>query len=471
MRKELDIAMTPQITEMMPKEYSITAGIDKIKKYLAGIFLLISLIVLSVFGGFALRSNQLVYDELLSEGRSFFREIVLTREWVASHGGVYVKLEPGMEVNPYLNKIPGLQVVIRGEDGQLLTLKNPALMTREISELAKEKGLFEFKITSLKPLNPHNGPDAFERRSLESFERGFKEQSLVERTDKGAFYRYMAPLRADAPCLRCHASQGYGVGDVRGGISVSIPANESIQNMHMNWLLLALIAFGIILSIFAIIFFISSFFIKDLRSAEQKLIQMAAHDPLTNLLNRREGFKRIETEHHRCIRLNTGLSVMMIDIDHFKRINDTQGHRSGDLVIREVSHILKNCVRGYDVVCRYGGEEFLIAMPDVALEQAAMTAERIRQVVEQREVILENQTVARITVSLGVSHLQKGETVETLIALADESLYEAKNRGRNRVCTKPGEGRDRVTDERTGLYDRSVPPDRLFERIYHAQSG
>ena len=147
-------------------------GADFVKKYLTSIGLLICLVVLSVFWGFYYRSTELIEKQLLHQGQSFFQEIVLTRQWAAGHNGVYVRLEPGVEPNPYLPKVPGLKVVIRDESGQPYVLKNPALITREISELAAQKGMFRFHITSLDPLNPANAPDPFETESLRKFAAG-----------------------------------------------------------------------------------------------------------------------------------------------------------------------------------------------------------------------------------------------------------------------------------------------------------
>ena len=118
-------------------------------------------------------SYNVCYTKLLRQlqrqGRAFFQEILLTRQWIASHGGVYVKLTPDTEINPYLRMIPDLDVVVSGDNGQRYTLKNPALVTREISDLANGKGLFSFHITSLNPLNPYNAPDPFEKMALARF--------------------------------------------------------------------------------------------------------------------------------------------------------------------------------------------------------------------------------------------------------------------------------------------------------------
>lgn len=158
--------------------------------------------------------------EVATEGaRDMFRMIVLARAWNAGHGGVYVPVTPEVQPNPYLEH-PRRDVVTT--DGLRLTLVNPAFMTRLLSELAYTEGGTEFHITSLKPIRPKNAADDWERRALESFERGAKEKFEVVNASNGRVQlRYMAPLLVARPCLTCHEKQGYKLGDIRGGISVS----------------------------------------------------------------------------------------------------------------------------------------------------------------------------------------------------------------------------------------------------------
>lgn len=157
--------------------------------------------------------------QVASEGaRNMFRMVVLTRSWNASHGGVYVPVTPHTQPNPYL-KHPRREVTTT--DGQVLTLINPAYMTRLIAEMAKSDSGAVFRLTSLRPIRPQNAPDDWERAALGTFEQGVKETISLQPSPQGPMLRYMAPLRVVESCLQCHASQGYQVGDVRGGISVS----------------------------------------------------------------------------------------------------------------------------------------------------------------------------------------------------------------------------------------------------------
>ena len=409
-------------------------GADFAKKYLTSIGLLICLVVLSVFWGFYYRSTELIEKQLLHQGQSFFQEIVLTRQWAANHNGVYVRLEPGVEPNPYLLKVPGLKVVIRDESGQPYVLKNPALITREISELAAQKGLFRFHITSLNPLNPANAPDPFETDALRKFAAGAKESFSYESRDDDVYFRYMAPLVTEQSCLACHAQQGYKEGDIRGGISVTSSATETAGKIKESRLFLIFAAILIISLILAIIYLVARSFITDLRTAETKLVEMATQDFLTGLLNRRETFRRLDEELQRSRRLATPFSVLLLDLDHFKQVNDVHGHSAGDLVLQAVAAALRQGVRPYDLCCRYGGEEFLVILPETALEDAAGIAERLRRDIENLKITAAKETALQITASIGAAALLGHETIDQLIARADEAMYNAKSTGRNRVC-------------------------------------
>jgi signal transduction histidine kinase len=156
---------------------------------------------------------------IATEGaRNMFRMVVLTRSWNSSHGGVYVPVTPKTQPNPYLDVA---RRDVTTTDGQALTLVNPAYMTRLIAEMAESDSGAIFRLTSLRPIRPENAPDEWERAALLSFENGNKEAIAVTKDASVEQLRYMAPLLVQQTCMACHARQGYKVGDVRGGISVS----------------------------------------------------------------------------------------------------------------------------------------------------------------------------------------------------------------------------------------------------------
>ncbi len=162
--------------------------------------------------------------------RAFFHQIVITRSWNASHGGIYVPVNKNSSPNPYLED--PLRDLVTNE-GITLTKINPAYMTRQIAEIASLENGVTFHITSLNPIRPENKPEEWERTWLQSFEKGAREHGMFVSDGSKSFYRYMAPLHVNESCLKCHAKQGYRKGDIRGGISVTIPYLSEEKNIAL----------------------------------------------------------------------------------------------------------------------------------------------------------------------------------------------------------------------------------------------
>jgi two-component system, cell cycle response regulator len=161
------------------------------------------------------------------------------------------------------------------------------------------------------------------------------------------------------------------------------------------------------------------------------LAEAANTDHVTGLLNRRGGQQAIAREISRALRDRTPLSFVLLDIDHFKKVNDTHGHAAGDRVLAHVSELLARAIRGYDLAVRWGGEEFLVVLPGVPRLKALVVAERVRIAVSALAV----QDLPPVTISAGVAELQPTDTsADAAIVRADETLYRAKSTGRNRVC-------------------------------------
>lgn len=167
----------------------------------------------------------------------------------------------------------------------------------------------------------------------------------------------------------------------------------------------------------------------------RRLEQLAHTDPLTRTLNRRALMERLGAEMERVRRYNTALSLLLIDIDHFKHINDTYGHLAGDDVLVEVAAMLQRVVRAVDMVSRYGGEEFVIVLPETGAPGAEAFAERLRELIEGHAFAVNRGAPIRVTTSIGVSTFPTfgTDSVEDLLAAADSALYRAKADGRNRV--------------------------------------
>jgi hypothetical protein len=188
--------------------------------YLVSVF---ALILLAAFLGISIANERLIREEIRLKARTLLESIILARRWNSSFGGVFVEKKGEVQSNPYI-KDPDISSV----DGSVYTLRNPAMMTREISKLAKESEFFEFKITSLKPLNPSNRPDDFERDALTTFEKGVETAEKIQEGPKLCryTYNYMVPLYTEKHCLQCHQEQGYEIGDVRGGISIRFDVTD-----------------------------------------------------------------------------------------------------------------------------------------------------------------------------------------------------------------------------------------------------
>jgi len=173
--------------------------------------------------------------------------------------------------------------------------------------------------------------------------------------------------------------------------------------------------------------------------ARQELTEIASTDQLTGLLNRRPMHPLMVHEVNRARRTGTPFSIVLGDLDRFKKVNDTYGHEAGDLVLQETARRLQAAIRAQDIVCRWGGEELLILLPETGPEGAGQVAEKIRAAMDDAPVQTGNEVIHQ-TISLGVSSFRPDDTVTTLISRADEALYEAKSAGRNRVvqADQPG---------------------------------
>lgn len=175
--------------------------------------------------------------------------------------------------------------------------------------------------------------------------------------------------------------------------------------------------------------------ITERKKLEQELERQAHVDYLTGLANRRHFLELAELELARALRYEKHLSVLMIDIDHFKKVNDRHGHKAGDEALRRLSEVALKVVREVDLVGRLGGEEFAILLPETDGEKAVEVAERLRNSIAAIEIGLESGAAFHFTVSIGVASLtQESADIDALLSQADQALYEAKHAGRNRVC-------------------------------------
>ena len=184
---------------------------------------------------------------------------------------------------------------------------------------------------------------------------------------------------------------------------------------------------------------------QQLQEAMRRLNQQAATDQLTGLPNRRYLWEALGAELMRARRKQTPLAVMMLDIDHFKQINDRWGHDAGDRVLKNVTYAIRAVVRGSDIVARHGGEEFVVVLPEANEEIALARAEAVRAEIAGLQLTYGGESLGTVTASLGVVVSRRlSETAEDLVRIADQAMYEAKETGRDRVVLKNADA-DAVT--------------------------
>lgn len=224
---------------------------------------------------------------------------------------------------------------------------------------------------------------------------------------------------------------------LKGGVDLSGYSNYTILPLNMeNHLIGHLVADGIRQEDKDKFYILAQQFLLGIKRAflYARIQQLAIVDSLTGVFSRRYCLQRLQEEMVRSEKFKHGFSFLMVDIDHFKNYNDRYGHLVGDAILREVAKTIKENIRQVDLVGRYGGEEFSIIFPETDKTQAGFAAERIRQAIENKDIVAYDEKV-KVTVSIGIStYPSDAQNTETLIDKADRALYQAKQSGRNRVC-------------------------------------
>lgn len=210
---------------------------------------------------------------------------------------------------------------------------------------------------------------------------------------------------------------------------------QSLDPRHLpesNAINLAHTLMNLAIGFFMITYTIYCFIMLSDRS-EQRLRVQADTDGLTGVLNRRAFTQVFEQQHYACTQEDKPLAVVLLDLDHFKNVNDTHGHLAGDKVLKTIASLLHTSVRKDDAVGRYGGEEFVLVLPNCPIDRAQAIGERIRESIARTAITIDNGATLQVTVSLGIARRRVGDSPTQLLAAADELLYKAKQSGRNRV--------------------------------------
>ncbi len=211
---------------------------------------------------------------------------------------------------------------------------------------------------------------------------------------------------------------------------ILLPAGKTmnfVKNLHhsYNWILAT---FGIAILVISVLY-VNRVIFPRITKLENELMMIASIDSLTKIYNRSKYGEIVEREIERTKRFNLSLSIIIFDIDAFKRINDTYGHLNGDEVLKRLVALVQEEIRKIDILIRWGGDEFICILPGTKLEGAARLAERIRLSVKNYEFT----NMGKVTLSMGISQVTKGDTEDSLLKRADEALYKAKMNGGNQV--------------------------------------
>ena len=390
-----------------------------VRYYIIAAGLLLILIVCAVMFGMTLKQGRLIKEQVYEEAKALFDEIVIMRRWNAGYGGVYVMKKPGVFSNPYL-KDPD----IRDTEGNIYTLKNPATMTREVSAYAEEDHKFSFHITSLKLKNPHNKPDEWETRALISFEKGKGEEIEVIEKDGLHLYRFMRPLFIEEPCLNCHRDQGYKVGEVRGGISVTLPYDKPYSALRSNHFGMAGLAFMLVTILAGVLYFFvwrlmdrlarQNRELEVLNETKDRFLGIAAHDlrnPLTVVSVSTQILEKRTTEPtHLTLLNNIGRSTQKM-LALINALLDVSKIQSGKLEMKPedvaVAEFLRQCYSENETVGKQKGIALVLSVPE-DIGHARFDKERMHQAVDNLLSNAFKYSNPDTTVTLGAKRSDRG---------------------------------------------------------------
>ena len=402
------------------------SGSANLKKYLLTLVVIWTVGIIASLGWNIYQLRQSILSVARTSAEISYNKDLIYRRWVSKQGGVYVPVSEMTPANPYL-KVPNRDIMT--SDGLSLTLVNPAYMTRQVNELAMEMNDFQGHITSLNPIRPENRPDPWETEALKTFERGTKETGSIEMTSGKEYFRFMRPFVTEKACLKCHAAQGYKEGDIRGGISISIPMEplRAIERSRMAELTLAH-SFLWMIGLVGI-----GAGTRRLRSQtllreklEEELLSLSITDPLTGLHNRRGFLSLAEQQLKLSDRNKRGVQLYFADLDGLKWINDTLGHEEGDKALIEAATVFKETFRTSDIIARLGGDEYAALAVDITEANSEIFTARLQSLIDTRNN-QENRRY-RLSISVGCSYYDPENpcSLDELMASADKLMYEQK---------------------------------------------
>jgi len=371
-------------------------------------------------------------DQALFWAKAAIDKDMTYRQLVSSVGGVYMPVDQGIEPNPQLAHIPYRDITT--VEGRRLTLVNSSYFTRLVhdKEALNSPSGVRGHVTSLKPLRPENAPDEWEKKALLAFQQGAKQWSGVVTENGNDYFRLILPRIAKEGCMECHGHQGYQLGDVMGGIGVSVPMGalqaESEKRVYLMSIWHFLLWLGGMLGL------LLGYYL--LRRQEQEMRYSALHDLLTGLPNRALFIDRLNQQLETVKRHNHMGAVLFLDLDRFKTINDSLGHSVGDQLLWAAGQTLQKTLRHEDTVARLGGDEFVILLVKLGSDPKAVVAEvqaitcKILEALARPHQIGSHRLHAISSIGVALfSH--ESSTAHEVLKQADVAMYRAKAAGGN----------------------------------------
>ncbi len=315
---------------------------------------------------------------------------------------------------------------IMTSDGKKLSRVFFPTIISKVGEIGNQTGKISIRISSLQAMNPDFQPDKWERASLVNLELGGQQQAAFVKGPEGSVsFRFMRPIYIKESCLSCHEDQGRQAGDIIAGITAIVPADNLLARTRSH-----LFQFALTLSLLWLVG--TAFFIVLIRHKEhdrlriQELNEMSLVDPLTGLSNRR-GFLTLAQQQALYAERN-GLSatLLFMDLDKFKQINDTFGHQVGDEVLIRFAKVLLLTFRTSDIVSRFGGDEFVVLALDAPMDESTTIIQRLEYNLEKNNEA--SGKPYRLSASVGSASFdpKKPQMLELLVLEADEKMYIAK---------------------------------------------
>ncbi|MEW6707149.1 MAG: diguanylate cyclase [Pseudomonadota bacterium] len=319
---------------------------------------------------------------------------------------------------------------------------------RSMALLERDQPLYRYQEVALNPMNEANRASAWQVDAIETFRAEPQRTELTVFTEgpKGQVMHVLRPVRPTPDCMNCHGPAsgappdilqryrgnglGWTVGDTVGAQVVSVPTGHAVSQARTTWwwhVAATLTVFGALFIVLNRM--LSRTVIAPIETRSSAWRELASKDPLTGALNRRSFDEQAQALIRACSDSGAPLSLVAVDIDHFKRINDQHGHPVGDAVLKEFAQRVLQTSKRRDCLYRLGGEEFALLLPHTGLEAAVAFAEVLRRSLERTPF----SGVGHLSASFGVAQLLPGDTLEGLMRRADEALYRAKAAGRNRV--------------------------------------